>query len=204
MEIRIGDKEILFYEFPDGYTRCEYLESTTGREWIKTGLMRMNEWGYEIKLWQTEKDLYCYTCAVNYCGVPLRNNQYTFGSVSYGFNNSPNVIKHMKYNDVRSIYVNDEFIRSFSSIRNTQYDFRIFTFGYGSDKLYSGNGFTTNTVKNLVGRIYYVKMFDSNKEIDHYFVPCLDNNGEPCMYDIVSKQTFYNQGEGEFNVGYKN
>ena len=27
MEVRIGDKEILFYEFPDGYTRCEYIES---------------------------------------------------------------------------------------------------------------------------------------------------------------------------------
>ena len=29
-------------------------------------------------------------------------------------------------------------------------------------------------------------------------IPCLDENGVPCMYDTISKQTFYNQGTGEF------
>lgn len=30
------------------------------------------------------------------------------------------------------------------------------------------------------------------------FVPCLDNTGRPCMYDLVTMNTFYNQGTGEF------
>ena len=29
-------------------------------------------------------------------------------------------------------------------------------------------------------------------------IPALDRNGTPCMYDTVSKQTFYNAGEGNF------
>ena len=29
-------------------------------------------------------------------------------------------------------------------------------------------------------------------------IPALDRNGTPCMYDTVSKHTFYNAGTGEF------
>ena len=29
-------------------------------------------------------------------------------------------------------------------------------------------------------------------------IPALDRNGTPCMYDTVSKQTFYNAGNGKF------
>ena len=29
-------------------------------------------------------------------------------------------------------------------------------------------------------------------------IPALDRNGTPCMYDTVSKKTFYNERTGEF------
>ena len=29
-------------------------------------------------------------------------------------------------------------------------------------------------------------------------IPCLDENGRPCFYDVISKQPFYNQGTEEF------
>ena len=32
-------------------------------------------------------------------------------------------------------------------------------------------------------------------------VPCLNAEGVPCMYDLVSKTTFYNQGTGSFTWG---
>lgn len=37
---------------------------------------------------------------------------------------------------------------------------------------------------------------DGNKIMN--LIPALDRNGTPCMYDTVSKQTFYNAGTGEF------
>lgn len=49
--------------------------------------------------------------------------------------------------------------------------------------------------KNL--RIYsFTISKDGNKIMN--FIPALDRNGTPCMYDSVSKQTFYNAGTGEF------
>ena len=32
-------------------------------------------------------------------------------------------------------------------------------------------------------------------------VPCLDANGVPCLYDLISKTAFYNQGSGSFTWG---
>jgi len=58
-----------------------------------------------------------------------------------------------------------------------------------------GNGAITRSS----WRIYYVKFRrkDINKLVG-YFVPVQDSQGVPCMYDYVSKNTFYNQGTGTF------
>lgn len=49
--------------------------------------------------------------------------------------------------------------------------------------------------KNL--RIYSFTISKDGKKIMD-LIPALDRNGTPCMYDTVSKQTFYNAGTGEF------
>lgn len=49
-------------------------------------------------------------------------------------------------------------------------------------------------------RFYYCKMYDGEKLI-HNFIPCLDENDRPCMYDSVNKQTYYNIGTDEFAYG---
>ena len=73
----------------------------------------------------------------------------------------------------------------------------------------------TQTKKmRLFGRTYYTgndddqfcasmecysnKMYDDNNNLIMNLIPCLDTHSVPCMYDTVSKQTFYNQGTGEF------
>ena len=37
-----------------------------------------------------------------------------------------------------------------------------------------------------------------DNELRMHLRPCLDTEGVPCMYDEVSEEYFYNQGEGEF------
>ena len=37
-----------------------------------------------------------------------------------------------------------------------------------------------------------------NGELVRNFVPSIDRAYRPCMYDTVTKQSFYNQGTGEF------
>lgn len=50
------------------------------------------------------------------------------------------------------------------------------------------------------GRIYGCKHYNGDELIQD-FVPCLDSAGVPCMYDLVGKKTFYNQGTGSFTWG---
>lgn len=50
-------------------------------------------------------------------------------------------------------------------------------------------------------KIYYVKIWDSNNNLVFNGIPVLDLNDEPCLYDKVSKQFFYNQGTGTFSYG---
>ncbi len=48
------------------------------------------------------------------------------------------------------------------------------------------------------GKLYYCKVYDNNNLVGD-FVPALDENNVPCLYDKVSNQYFYNSGTGTFN-----
>ena len=50
------------------------------------------------------------------------------------------------------------------------------------------------------GRIYSCKHY-SGDELIQDFQPCLDTNGVPCMFDLVSRKPFYNVGTGSFTWG---
>lgn len=50
------------------------------------------------------------------------------------------------------------------------------------------------------GRIYSCKHYSGDKLIQD-FQPCLDTNGVPCMFDFVSRKSFYNKGTGSFTWG---
>lgn len=49
-------------------------------------------------------------------------------------------------------------------------------------------------------RIYYMKIYSNNKLIRD-FIPVLDTNNIPCLYDKVNRQLYYNQGTGQFLYG---
>lgn len=51
-----------------------------------------------------------------------------------------------------------------------------------------------------VCRLYEVHT-SSREELTHSLIPALDLAGEPCMFDTVTKQPFYNDGTGSFRVG---
>ena len=50
------------------------------------------------------------------------------------------------------------------------------------------------------GRIYSCKHY-SGDELIQDFQPCLDAEGVPCMFDFVSRKSFYNVGTGSFTWG---
>ena len=48
-----------------------------------------------------------------------------------------------------------------------------------------------------IGRVYEFKVYDGEALVRD-FIPVLDKNDVPCLYDKVSEELFYNQGTGEF------
>lgn len=51
-------------------------------------------------------------------------------------------------------------------------------------------------------RIYRLRI-ERNGVVQRNFIPVIDWNDRPCMYDRVSRQLFYNQGTGEFIVDWR-
>ena len=60
---------------------------------------------------------------------------------------------------------------------------------------------TTGTTRTTSGRVSYCKLYDANIALVRDFIPVLDWNNVPCMYDKVSGAFFYNSGSGNFNYG---
>ena len=49
-------------------------------------------------------------------------------------------------------------------------------------------------------KMYYLQIYDNNALVRD-FIPVLDYNGTPCMYDKVEQKFYYNQGTGQFIAG---
>lgn len=49
-------------------------------------------------------------------------------------------------------------------------------------------------------KLYACSIYDGGVKIRD-FKPCLDADGVPCLYDLISKTAFYNQGRGSFTWG---
>ena len=54
-----------------------------------------------------------------------------------------------------------------------------------------------------LGKVYSFKIKDSAGELVRDMIPVVDNEGKAGLYDKISKQIFYNQGSGDFEVGEK-
>lgn len=59
----------------------------------------------------------------------------------------------------------------------------------------------TDTISPFSGRIYYFKIWKDDRLVRD-FIPCLDNNNVPCLWDRVEQKAYYNAGTGTFNYGH--
>ena len=186
---------------PEGFKRVEYLQST-GNEVIYTGIIPTDKHGFyaEVKSCggtgyvcgtQTRAGLPGFWIYVNN-GVfqaSYENNSKTTVS-----SNSKTIIKNNFLND-RKLATDISIVKNYSQyfIYDWSYEFTLFKSTYG------GN---TNFDPVVPIRLYRFKISE-NEEIIRDFVPCLDTNNEPCMYDIlgtgtIEENTYYNQSDGQF------
>ena len=52
----------------------------------------------------------------------------------------------------------------------------------------------------LIGKVYFCKIYHQDNLVRD-FQPCLDTEGVPCMFDFVSRKSFYNVNAGSFTWG---
>ena len=84
-------------------------------------------------------------------------------------------------------WVNDILQKSWSDVADFETPTNGLIFDVGTDN-WTGN--------KAIMRLYSYTDGDAQ-----HLVPCLDENGVPCMYDLIRRQTLYNQGTGSFTWG---
>lgn len=193
-------------QIPDNYTLCEYLEST-GTQWIDTGYVPNSKTTLLVDMQMTNKS----GMRSNFFGSNDTANEARFSFLisaprgdkwqinlceTYQENYSNDLNRHLvvfdAYNETVTIDGLNRLSQSvtWSNLDNNTYSLYLFSNNV--------NGGTPSINSNA--KIYQT-IISENGVIQKVLVPCLDNNGMPCMYDLVSKTTFYNAGSGTFNYG---
>lgn len=182
------------------YVPIEYLEST-GTQWIDTGVVGDTDFlrivfEFETKSlqknWQSVFGSYVdentaawrLVISSQKIGYINTNTQAGQGMVGYNFYNEKKYFVDLKY---KSAEINGE---------NFVFDAPHGNTNNQTILLYDSNNHETT----ISARIYYFQIYD-NDILVRDFVPALDQNGVPCMYDRVEQKYYYNAGTGDFIAG---
>ena len=193
-------------ELPSGYKRVEYLESTGTQYIVISKNMTFDEnttttievafteaWTHDINLFGTLTNNFRFEMGQGWTGKGLSANRGLNGR-QYVFNlNTQDKYLIKMYNG--GIDINDTSATAVSSY-----------FGNTDDWNKSGSVskialFTTIRDELLESRVSKAKIYSFTVGDMLNLIPCLDSDNKPCMYDTVSKKTFYNSGTGEFLYG---
>ena len=192
------------------YIPIKYLEST-GTQWIDTGYIPKYETKMEIQFVITQLQTRLGNASCPICGrsgfnyknfgfftpvngvntemVFFANTSYTFnfgvlGKLITGIIDLPNGYIELSYDDV---------------IYNKYLNMPLETYAY-SLYLFQCNfaGVAGDSDAHIQIRSVRLK---ENDALVHDFIPVLDKDGTPCMYDRVEGKFCYNQGTGQFIAG---
>ena len=190
-------------DIPFGYKRCKFLKKSD-TAYIDTGIIPDKRMDYDI-VFDVEStyqgSLYVFGSDSSYqkgfsLGCDFRNEEGIRFCKFYTLNYYKTYIKlnsGVQYSvqmGENQFAVNSKVISAISGSYVCAYSLILF----GTKR--EGKAMVDDTYcKNL--RIYsFTISKDGNKIMN--LIPALDRNGTPCMYDTVSKQTFYNAGQGSF------
>ena len=190
-------------ELPTGYQRCKFLKKS-GTAYIDTGIIPDKSMDYDV-VFDVESTyqgaLYVFGSDSSYqkgfnLGCDFRNEEgirfckfYTLNYYKTNIKLNSGVQYYVQMGE-NQFAVNSKVISAISGSYVCAYSLILF----GTKR--EGKAMVNDTYcRNL--RIYSFTISKDGKKIMN-LIPALDRNGTPCMYDTVSKQTFYNEGTGEF------
>ena len=198
---------------PSGYTRAEFLEST-GSQYVNTGIVPNMDTGLRVEV-STEAN-------VDYIPLGSRNDNSDSRisvvrrrvgalrqfSVGYGWGpwitlTSPQgeLVKRTRYVGLTNWLcsrkvsflgktIGDSITKP---LQVTELTWRYPLFMFASNT-------QGEAVLPLVGKLYNAGITVGQSLVGDY-QPALDHTGTPCMFDLVTRKPFYNDGTGSFIVG---
>ena len=197
---------------PENYTEVEYIEST-GTQWIDTGVIPTKDIGARMSFLITntisgdacmlmsggDNVSYRWGFSCRLAGAQLQVSGLMKANLSwenYSMTvNTPHIVDY-NYNNYANCYLDGTLIRSNIpggdvSRNNTIY---IFASNDGTGTIWRPSTF----------KLYSLKMTD-NGNIIRDFVPVLDENNKPGLYDKITGTMFYNQASSgnDFSYGKK-
>ena len=185
-------------ELPQDYTALEYIQSS-GTQYIDTGrkLTQNSDITIDFMIVGTKNR---YAGILGSCENPSKNNlalSQDWGSDCFNGVFSENTKHYFKTalslerTKIRmnkaGVWVNDILIKSWSDVANFKTPTNGLIFNVGN--------------YNWTGNKAIMRLYSYTNGSAQQLVPCLDANGVPCLYDLIGKTAFYNQGTGSFTWG---
>lgn len=180
---------------PEGYTALEYIQSS-GTQYIDTGrkLTQDSDITIDFKLINNNKSVGILgsreSAAKNNLAM-FRDGDLFVGDFSeypkYRFKTNSSFNRTKIRMNKTGVLVNGVLNTSWSGVANFETPTNGLIFDVGN------NNWTGN---KAVMQLYSYTDGNAQK-----LVPCLDTEGVPCMYDLVSQKPFYNAGTGSFTWG---
>ena len=200
-------------ELPSGYKKVEYLKNT-GTQYIDTKFIPSKDSKLEIEL-KFEGDFKASDTNTAFFGVSDAESKFSmnFGGASSQYD-TLFCWCETRSKDSYKIYS----LRIYDEIRTNKNKI-IFSSGKVTYANRSADMATkiSDNIDSLIifGARYMSKIYSFNAYYMYLYscklysgdillrdlIPCLDSDNKPCMYDTVSKKTFYNSGTGEFLYG---
>ena len=175
-----------------GCTKLEYLEST-GTQYIDTNYVASQDTNIIIDFRTKSAGNAIFgsrssTTARNYSFVRISDNSWASGyGSSYIFNKTANNDRHVLTKG-KLVYIDDTLLYTHTD-NNFTTPTSLILFGMYANKYVSSNVIIFSTT------------ISENGTLVRDYIPVLDSNDRPCLFDKVEKKCYYNQGTGEFLYG---
>ena len=180
---------------PEGYTALEYIQSS-GTQYIDTGrkLTQDSDITIDFKLINNNKSvgiLGSRESAEKNNLAMFRDGGLFIGDFSeypkYRFKTNESFNRTKIRMNKTGVLVNGVLNTSWSGVANFETPTNGLIFDIGNN--------------NWTGNKAVMQLYSYTDGNTQKLVPCLDTEGVPCMYDLVSQKPFYNAGTGSFTWG---
>ena len=193
---------------PDGYTAVEYIQ-TSGSQRIDTGVKSSASIGMSADFCLVNASIIqnlttVYDPYKNYQLMVLAASSYGSPDGAVWFVCGYGAIQYFKKADTnRHVYhfnADGQYTVEMDGIQYKKADPSQTTFPADTLNLYLFARNATFFDGYAYMKLYSCAIYDGGRKIRD-FKPCLDADGVPCLYDLISKTAFYNQGRGSFTWG---